>query len=210
MFSGKLIRFLSVPTIAVLLLIIISASFPLLSGFAYPKEPNNQNQESLTRLDKPDWLQADPIIKFLGKSFGEIKELLGEPQHEGYSSWNGPHRYLIYQFDNSKVRFNSPLDLADNIVVSIIMEGELEIAGARVGMHFSEIRKAWGEPDYGPERGLDNSYFMDYYLGEKDDQTPEIFISFAAGGIDSPTLDVFIKWEAFDYESLAGSMQYQL
>jgi hypothetical protein len=41
---------------------------------------------------------------------------------------------------------------------------------------------------------------MDYFGGEINDQIPEVFISFVAVSMNSPTDHVFIKWEAFKYE----------
>jgi hypothetical protein len=50
-----------------------------------------------------------------------------------------------------------------------------------------------------PEPGIDNFYYMSYFFGELNFQTPEVVISFSAVEFNSPTHDVFIKWEAYDY-----------
>jgi hypothetical protein len=36
-------------------------------------------------------------------------------------------------------------------------------------------------------------------LGELNLQTPEVFISFSAADINGSTQDIFIKWEAYEY-----------
>lgn len=66
-------------------------------------------------------------------------------------------------------------------------------------MDFPEIIAILGEPDFGPEPGVDNQYYMDYYWGELNDQLPEYLISFTADAIDTPTRDIFIKWEGYKY-----------
>ncbi len=141
----------------------------------------------------------DPVMNLLGKSFDEIKQELGEPDKEGYSRWLGPHYYILYEQEKGVVRFCSPEPVENGIAVSIILGPGQEILGAEVGMLFSEIKEILGEPAYGPELGMDNLYYMDYFFGEMSDQVPEVFISFSAACIDCPTQDVFIKWEAFEY-----------
>ncbi len=69
-----------------------------------------------------------------------------------------------------------------------------------LGMRFSEITGILGAPDFGPEIGKGNLYYMDYFEGEINDQIPDDFISFVAASMNSPTDHVFIKWEAIKYE----------
>ncbi len=86
------------------------------------------------------------------------------------------------------------------IAVSIILGPGKEVLGARVGMTFPEIQDILGVPAFGPELGMDNLYYMDYFIGEINNQMPEFFLSFSADAINSPTHDAFIKWAAFEYD----------
>jgi hypothetical protein len=90
--------------------------------------------------------------------------------------------------------------IENEIAVSIILGPGQEVLGAKVGMRFPEITGILGAPDFGPEIGMDNLYYMDYFGGEINDQIPDVFISFVAVSMNSPTDHVFIKWEAFKYE----------
>ncbi len=143
-----------------------------------------------------DIFEKDPVMNLLGKSFDEIRQVLGEPDEQGHSAWLGPHNYILYQNREGIIRFCSPESL--DIAISIILGPGQEVLGAKVGMLFPEIIDILGQPDFGPELGIDNLYYMVYFLGEINHQTPEVFISFSAVEIDSPTHDVFIKWEAFE------------
>ncbi len=69
-------------------------------------------------------------------------------------------------------------------------------------MTFSEISNILGDPSIGPEKGLDGLYYMDYFIGAINNQTPEFLISFSAENIDGPTLDAYTKWEAFNYANI--------
>ena len=146
-----------------------------------------------------DLLQKDLALNFLGNSFAEIKEVLGEPQEQGYSSWYGPHNFMFYNFEKGPIRFCSPLGVKDKLAVSIFVGAEQEILGAKVGMTFAEIQDILGAPAFGPELGMGDLYYMDYFFSETT-QTPEVFISFSADAINSPTHDAFIKWESFEYD----------
>ena len=150
----------------------------------------------------------DPVLGLLGKSFDEIKQLKGEPDEEGYSEWLGPHNYILFRKEEGSIRFCSPELLDVKIAVSILLGPGQEVLGAKVGMLFAEIKDILGEPDFGPEPGMDNLYYMIYDFGEITDGMPEAFISFSAVCIDCPTQEVLIKWEAFDYgqaESIAAT-----
>lgn len=136
----------------------------------------------------------DSVMHCLGKSFCEVKRLLGEPDEEGYSSLYGPHQYMLYRQEEGVLRFGSP-EGEEKTVVSIILGPGQRVLGAKVGMTFPEIRKTLGEPEYGPDPGLDNLYYMDYFFGETDNGIPEILFSFSAEDITGPTGEAFIKWE---------------
>lgn len=145
-------------------------------------------------------LEDDPVMDLLGKNFEEIKQVLGEPAEQGYSSWLGPHHYILYQYEEGSIQFCSPETINNKIAVSIILGPGQEVLGAKVGMRFPEIIDILGAPDYGPVIGMDNLYYMEYFRGEINDQIPEVFISFAAVSMNSPTDHVFIKWETFNYD----------
>ena len=148
-----------------------------------------------------DIAEKDPVLKLLGKSFDEIKQLKGKPDEEGYSERLGPHNYILYRQEEGFIRVGSPepLDLDNKIAASIILGPGQEVLGAKAGMLFAEIKDILGEPDFGPEHGMDNLYYMNYYFGEMNDGIPEVYISFSAACVNSPTDVVFIKWEAFKY-----------
>ena len=141
----------------------------------------------------------DPVMDLIGKNFDELKQVLGEPDEQGQSSLAGVYNYFLYRYEKGSVKFCSPTGLDNNIVISIIIGPGQEIYGVRAGMLFSEIVAILGTPDFGPELGVNNIYYMDYYLGEINNQTPEAFISFSSADINGPTQDIFIKWEAYDY-----------
>ncbi len=161
-----------------------------------------QQRAGSTEYDVLDMAEKDPVLKLLGKSFDEIKQLKGEPDEAGYSGWLGPHNYILFQQEEGSIRFCSPEPLDHKIAVSIILAPGQEVLGAKVGMPFAEIKDILGEPDFGPEHGMDNLYYMGYYFGETNDGIPEAFISFSADSVNSPTNDVFIKWEAFEYDQM--------
>ncbi len=52
------------------------------------------------------------------------------------------------------------------LLTLIILGLGQEVLGAKVGMLFSEIKEILGEPAFGPELGMDNLYYMDYFFGE--------------------------------------------
>jgi hypothetical protein len=144
--------------------------------------------------------EKDPVLSLLGKSFLEIRQVLGEPDEQGYSDWLGPHHYILYRYEEGFIQFCSPELIKNEIAVSIILGPGQEVLGARVGMRFPEIAGILGSPDFGPEIGMDNFYYVDYFWEEINDQIQKVFISFIAVNTDSPTDHVFIKWESFQYE----------
>jgi hypothetical protein len=154
--------------------------------------------ERMASIESPtvDLFQEVPVMNYLGKSFDEIKQVLGEPEEQGYGSWSGPHYYMHFRHKEGVIRFFSPDDIENRIVVSIFLGEDLEVLGAKVGMTFSEIKNILGVPDSGPELGLDNLYYMDYFFGEIKNQIPEVFLSFSSDAINSPTHEAFLKWEA--------------
>ena len=140
----------------------------------------------------------DPVMNLLGQSFDDIEQALGEPDEQGYDEWLGPHYYILYHHEKGVIRFGSPESMENRTAVSIILGPGQEVLGAKVGMHFAEIKDVLGPPDFGPDLSIDNLYHMGYFIGEMNDQVPEIFISFSASRLDGPTKDAFIKWEAFE------------
>jgi len=141
----------------------------------------------------------DPVMNLLGKSFDDIERLLGSPDERGYDDWLGPHYYILYRHERGVMRICSPEHIEGRIAVSIILGPEQRVLGATVGMPFREIMDMLGEPELGPDRGMDNLYYMDYYFGALlDHGVPEVFVSFSAPTVDSPTIEAFIKWESFD------------
>lgn len=146
-----------------------------------------------------DKYESYPVMQFVGRSFDEIKQQLGEPHEQGYSSWLGAHNYMLYCFKDGYIRFGSPLSEKTSIATSIIIGPGQEVLGAKVGMDFTEIIAILGEPDFGPEPGLNNQFYMGYSRGKINDQVPDLIISFSADGLDAPTRDLFIKWEGYAY-----------
>lgn len=139
--------------------------------------------------------ENDPILSLLGRDFIEITQLLGEPDEKGYSGAFGPHQYILYKHDKGFIRFSSPESLEIKIANSVMLGPGREVMGATVGMRFQEIIDIAGKPDFGPEIGIDDLYYMNYHHGEIDDQMPEVFVSFVSVSIDSPTDYAFIKLE---------------
>ncbi len=168
--------------------------------FGYQAVANPAHQQKVVNVGilNPEMFNEDPVMSLLGKSFLEIKQELGEPDEQGYSGWLGPHHYILYRYEEGFIQFCSP-EPDNKIAVSIILGAGQDILGAKVGMRFPEITGILGAPDFGPEIGMDNLYYMDYFKGEINDQIPEVFISFVAVSLNSPTDYVFIKWEAFKY-----------
>jgi hypothetical protein len=171
----------------------------ILLGCQVVENPIYAHRQKVESTGSPvlEIFEKDPVMNLLGKSFDEIRQVLGEPDEQGHSAWLGPHNYILYQNREGVIRFCSPESL-DMIAISIILGPGQEVLGAKVGMLFPEIIDVLGTPDFGPELGMDNLYYMDYFFGELIHQTPEVFISFSAVGINSPTDDVFIKWAAFE------------
>ena len=193
MFSYK-----KLPYLFFIILILITALF----GFRAVEKPLfaqlQKTEDNGTPVPgRPD---NDPVVRLIGHSFDDIKQQLGEPHEYGTSTWLGSHNYILYHINDGFIRFASPADSEENsIVTSIIIGPGQEVLGTRVGMDFPEIIAILGEPDFGPEPGVDNQYYMDYYWGELNDQLPEYLISFTADAIDTPTRDIFIKWEGYKY-----------
>jgi hypothetical protein len=194
MFSSK-----KLPYLFLIILILLSALF----GFRAAEKPifvqlQNMGNNGIPMTDR---IENDPVVQFIGKSFDEIKRQLGEPHEQGSSSWLGTHDYILYRSKDGYIRFNSPDSDENSIATSIIIGPGQEVLGAKAGMNFSEIIAILGEPDFGPEPGINNLYYMDYCWGELNDQVPDYLVSFAAEDIDAPTRDIFIKWEGYEYRS---------
>ena len=185
-----------------LLLLLIFILLFILVGCQAVVNPEDDHPQKVEYTCTPvsSMFEKDSAMSLLGKSFIEIKQVLGEPDEQGYSDWLGPHHYILYRYKEGFIQFCSPESIENEIAVSIILGPGQEVLGAKVGMRFSEITGILGTPDFGPEIGMDNLYYMDYFVGEINDQIPEVIISFAAVSINSPTDHVFIKWKAFKYE----------
>ena len=141
----------------------------------------------------------DPVMNLLGRRFDEIERLLGSPDEQGYDDWLGPHYYMLFRHEKGVMRICSPEHIESRIAVSIILGSGQRVLGAKVGMPFEEIMAMLGAPDFGPDRGMDNLYHMDYHFGERQDHgMPEVFVSFSAPTVDAPTDEAFIKWESFE------------
>lgn len=166
--------------------------------------PGYSQQETMVSAENIDldMFTEDSVLILLGKSFTEIIQVLGEPDEQGDSSLYGPHYYLLYLHKDGVIRLCSPKPMEKKIAVSIFLGPGQEVLGARVGMTFTEIMDILGAPAYGPEFGMDNKYYMDYFIEETNHPIQEVFISFSAEAIDSVTDDVFIKWEAYEYDNV--------
>jgi hypothetical protein len=183
---------------ALLLLVILILPFILVAHQAVVR-PRDDHLHKMEYIGNPvsNMFKKDPVMSLLGKSFLEIEQVLGVPDEQGYSGWLGPHRYILYRYEEGFIQFCSPELMENEVAVSIILGPGQEVLGAKVGMRFPEITGILGEPDFGPEIGMDNLYFMDYFWGEINDQISDVFIYFVAVSMNSPTDHVFIKWEAF-------------
>ncbi|MFO7951455.1 MAG: hypothetical protein R6U91_01405 [Bacillota bacterium] len=190
----------------ILLLFFIMPTTMLCSTVA--EEPVYAYRQKKVSIGSPafDKFENDPVMELLGENFDEIKQVLGEPAAQGYSSWLGPHNYILYRSKQGVIQFCSPESMDDKVAISIILGPGQEVLGAKVGMRFSEIMAVLGAPDRGPELGMNNLYYMDYHLGKFNHQVPEIIISFSAADINGSTQDAFIKWEAYEYNQ-RGQLQ---
>lgn len=184
-------------------LVLVILLLPLLlmgSGVLEKSEYHTQQEGEFVAYKSVTLLEDDPALSLLGKSFEEITQLLGEPDEKGFSEMFGPHQYILYSYDEGFIRFCSPESLDNEIAVSIILGPGQEVLGTTIGMRFTEIIDILGTPDYGPDIGIDNLYYLDYYYGENNDIMPEIFISFVGVSMDSPTDYIFIKLENSNLE----------
>lgn len=182
-----------------LLILIFSLVMAGCQSGLIPNDPDVQNSvyvgDTVSKIH-----EEDPVLSLLGKSFNEIKQVLGEPDDQGYGDWLGPHQYLLYESEKGFIQFCSPESNVSGIVISIFLGEGLAVLGAKIGMSFQEIADILGEPDLGPEIGMDNYFYADYFSGEIINGVPEIFISFVASSMDSPTKYALVKWEAFNEE----------
>ena len=67
-------------------------------------------------------LEKDPVMSLLGKRFLEIKQVLGEPDEQGYSGWLGPHHYILYRYEEGFIQFCSPEPIENKIAVSLFWD----------------------------------------------------------------------------------------
>ena len=78
-------------------------------GCEYIKDPENSSTQKAEDLEKPAGLNVeDPVFDYLGKSFDEIKQVLGKPDEQGQSNIDGPHYYMLYKQKEGKIRLSSP------------------------------------------------------------------------------------------------------
>ena len=155
-------------------------------------------------------LGTDPVMSLLGQDLDEIERLLGSPDEQGYDDWRGPHYYTTFHHEKGAMRIFFPEDIENRFAVSIILGPGRQVLGVKVGMSFEEIETMLGAPDFGPERGMDDLYYIDYYFGEVlDDGMPEVFVSFSAPDLDSPTDEAFIKREILQNPLLESSFTIQ-
>ena len=190
-----------------LALLFIIVPFVLMGGqrAGEPADPHPPAQDHTGRAVKAAFRQ-DPLVTLLGATFDQIGQVLGEPDEQGYDEWHGPTYYILYQHANGgAVRFSSPASIKNKTAVSIMIKPQQEFLGVRVGMHFDEIRAILGAPDFGPELGMDNLYYMDYFFGEMENGIPETLVSFSAACNECPTDLLFIKWEGFKYGHMGVS-----
>jgi hypothetical protein len=192
-FQGVLRKKHVVVLVLCFMLIFISARIV----FAPDDEVEGVTENPLIDTFDPAIFAYDPIMGLLGKSFAEVRRILGDPQKEGYQDQFGPSNFMLYQNEDNFMELYSPAGLKEDIVISIILYSGYEIMGVKVGMDMEEIIEVLGMPEYGPELSMDNMYYMDYHFGDAEDSIPEVFVSFAAESMDSPTQNVYIKWEAF-------------
>lgn len=176
------------------LLFILLSVLILTIGFGYQHgevEATEVSAIDMIKINEPAKIN-DSAINLLGKSFDEIKQVLGTAEVEGYSELFGPHYYILFQNKEGLLRFCSPEPMENKVAVSVILGPGQEVLGAEVGMLFSEIENILGPPDFGPELGMDDLFYMDYFIGEN-------LISFSAEDINGSTKDAFLKWEGFEF-----------
>ncbi|RQD77204.1 MAG: hypothetical protein D5R97_02925 [Candidatus Syntrophonatronum acetioxidans] len=146
----------------------------------------------------PEDYREDPVVSLLKKEFGEVKEILGEPDDKGYDGRFGGVDYLRYQ-EKGLFIMSPHYDvegLDEKVVNAILMDKDREIFQVEVGMTFEEIGGILGAPDYGPsldERTRDY-YTIWYSFGEMDNQFPEFELFFSAQNPDAPTFEAFLTW----------------
>jgi hypothetical protein len=186
---------LSLTFLVIVILLLVLFGSNNMSAYSYEDDWESM-ERSVAELP-----QMDSPLSLLGKSFTNIKDVMGEPDDEGYSNWYGTHYYLSYTHKNGTIHFCSPTHTKNKVAILIILEAGQEVLDVQVGMPFQDIKSALGEPDSGPVLGMNNEYFIDYYFGQIKDGVPEVLLSFSAKEPESPTYKAFIKWEAFyEYE----------
>ena len=198
MFFHKLFRPLSLFILLASILPLNHWGYQYIENNIYPQELRVEAENTGVSVDLLS--QDNLAMDFLGKGFPEIKEALGEPDEQGYSSLYGPHNYMLYKHEEGTVRFCAPENMENKKAVSIILEAGQAVLGTEVGMTFAEIKDILGPPAFGPEIGMENKYYMEYFFEEINNQAPTVLVSFSADGINSPTDDVFIKLKVFEYE----------
>jgi len=185
-------------TLHLILLILLLPFFQMDIDAELESENDPFNEGETIEYLIPVFLESDQIINLLGKSFIEIINLLGEPAESGYSQIFGSHHYIMFRYEEGYILFASPESLKSEKAVGVFLGPGQEVLGVKVGMRFPEIVEILGAPDFGPDIGLDDLYYLDYSTVKLNDQMPVIFISFVAVSIDSPTDHAFIKLEDYN------------
>ncbi len=87
--------------------------------------PEYSYQKGRNSAESPivSMFEEDFAMNLLGKSFVEIKEVLGEPDEEGYSKQRrGLHNYIMrFKHKNGTIIFSSPKNMKNKVAVSIIL-----------------------------------------------------------------------------------------
>ncbi len=196
--------FVRLPFLSILVFLILLTSCQTAGISMYSRQP----QEEYTEVTSQVALATDPAMNLLGRSLDDITQLLGDPDERGYDDWRGPHYHITYRQEEGIMRIFFPEQIENRFADSIVLGPGQQVLGARVGMPFEEIEALLGSPDYGPERGMDDLYYMDYYFGNLlDGGMPEVFVSFSARSPDSPTDEAFIKQEIRDSPVLESNLR---
>jgi hypothetical protein len=186
----------SIVLIVAVLLIFTAVIFDSQSGMR-----NTPDAQVLSTCEKEPY-EVFPLVSLLGKPFEEIQCLLGEPDQAGFSYDYGPHNYIQYS-NTGAVRFCSPAGADYLAAESIIASGTLDVLDVSVGMTFDEIVEVQGTADYGPEYGMDMTYYLVYFFPDHPEQHDPFTVTFAAESMDDPTYEAFIKWEGYDAKHFA-------
>ncbi len=142
--------------------------------------------------------EQDQLLRFLGSDPDEVRRVLGEPDDSGSSGLYGPHDYMLYELEGS-VRLCSPELSGSRTITSIVAGTGARFLGTEVGMTFPEIRRVLGEPDRGPEPGMDGLHHMEYHFSFRDGSRP-IYLNYSASRAEGPTNQAFMGLKAIPWD----------